>query len=295
MDARLPLHQRIKIYTLNFIFFLIMMPLGVDAKQLKVGQLNTTNKMIILPVTLKEGRTSLGELTIQISPKDEISLLKSALIDILTPHLKPEIIASLGVLNAINDFISIKLIQKQGLDIRFLSGKMELSFFPKADQRPEGNSSFAAKQKVVSENISHPASFSAYVNILAAINNVITDNKSELQPPTLDLEFVARLYDVVLETEANISSTDSNGIYFKRYLFSRRGSRLLYDSPEYALRFQLGDLRSLSNSIRSLPDALGFSVEKSQQKLQPRENIRSTGRSSFQLDRASSVEVRNNG
>ena len=272
------------------------MPLSVDAKQLKLGQLNTTNKVIILSVMLTEaGKIPLGELNIQISPDDEISLLKSALIDLLSPQLKPKLITSLKTLTAINGFISLDAIQKIDLDLRFLSGKMELSFFFTGDQRPEGDISFAAQQKRISENLSTPVNFSAYVNILAAINHVITDNKSELQSPTLNLEFAARLYEVVLETEAAVNSTGSRGIDFKSYLFLRRGSRLIYDYPEQALRFQLGDLRPISNSVRSLPDALGVSVEKSQQKLQPRENIRSTGRSSFQLDRASRVEVRNNG
>jgi outer membrane usher protein len=296
MEVRLSLYQRFTIYSLNLICFLIIMPLNAEAKQPKLGQLNTTDKMIMLPVTLTEaGKSSLGELTIQISPKDEISLLKSALVTILKSHLKPEVLTTLKALDAPKGFILLNSLQKKGFDLQFSSSKMELSFFPKVNQRPEGDSSFAAKQKIVSEDLSYPASFSAYVNLLAAINNVIIDNKSELQSPTLGLEFAASLYGVVLETEATFNSAGSNGIDFKQYLFSRLGSRLIYDLPEYALRFQFGDLRSISSSVKNLPDALGFSVEKSQQKLRPRENIRSTGRSSFQLDRPSTVEVRNNG
>ncbi len=296
MDASLFFCQSFKVYTVNFIFLLIIFPFIVEAKQPKLGQLNTTQKAIILPIMLRDDMgIELGEIKTHISIEDKISLFKLALIKTLKPQLKESVIASLQKTAAIKGYLSLETLQDSGFDIRFLADKMELLFAPKGGQRPDSNLSFSGKKKIISKDLNSPQVFSGYVNILAAINHVITNNKSELQSPSLDLEFAVRLYDVVLETEANVNSIGSSGIDFKQYFFSRQGSRLIYDYPEGSLRFQLGDLRAISNSVRSLPKALGLSVEKSDQKLQPRKNIRSTGRSSFQLDRASTVEVRNNG
>ncbi|MCK5925492.1 MAG: hypothetical protein KAG10_06335 [Methylococcales bacterium] len=131
MDASLFFCQSFKVYTVNFIFLLIIFPFIVEAKQPKLGQLNTTQKAIILPIMLRDDMgIELGEIKTHISIEDKISLFKLALIKTLKPQLKESVIASLQKTAAIKGYLSLETLQDSGFDIRFLADKMELLFAP---------------------------------------------------------------------------------------------------------------------------------------------------------------------
>ena len=76
----------------------------------------------------------------------------------------------------------------------------------------------------------------------------------------------------------------------------QRGPILAFvDRPEQALRYSAGDIVPQTSGLAGVAPILGLSVERSYQLLQPNRIVRPTGRRSFLLERASTIEVYSNG
>ena len=74
-------------------------------------------------------------------------------------------------------------------------------------------------------------------------------------------------------------------------MFYRRGTRLVYDMPDDAIRIRAGDVTPDFSGFQTSTDLLGISATKSYQQLQPGKSIRPTGASSFRIERPSTVDI----
>ena len=254
---------------------------------LSVQRINPTGRNIEMTAPLKFDQFYLGDTIVRISAKDEISIPKDRLAQLITPLLRQEALQSFDALPATDGAILLSALSEKGFSLRFDSGQVALFLSLTVEQRAITNLSGSfSRAKVMSENVSHPANFAGYVNVRAGAdygyNSSTTGGIENLR---LDFQGAIRWFNIVLENEATL---DQDG-------FSRRGTRVVYDIPADALRITAGDIAPIRTGFQGGADILGVSAEKSYQKLQPNQNIRPTGSRSFRIERPSTVDVKVNG
>jgi len=77
--------------------------------------------------------------------------------------------------------------------------------------------------------------------------------------------------------------------------FARQDITLIHDSFKHGIRYALGDVRPTVSNFQVSPDILGLSVERNYQEINPFRNLTPSGRSTFTLDRPSTVSFEING
>jgi outer membrane usher protein len=115
-----------------------------------------------------------------------------------------------------------------------------------------------------------------------------------LESPSFDFDGAIRIGSVVVEAEGTFTTGSVKGFaetYFDEYAFYRRGTRLVYDLPEDALRIRIGDVAPDFSGFQTSPDLFGVSIEKNYSALQPGKSIRPTGQRSFRIERPSNVDI----
>ncbi len=277
-----------------------------DASSIVAGRLNTTGRTIPMSVVLKEAGASMGEIDIKITPQDAVLVSKAALIERLSGRVTPETLAKATGVTDSSGFVAIKDLKAAGLNLEFNSGLLELAFSPTADQRPMGNLSISRPRLSSPDaTLQAPAKVAGFLNIIAGGDYVwgAQGREDGFEAARIDFTGALTFWGLAFENEMtyqgeNASSRDLYGRPLYRFDaegFKRRRSRLVYDIPENQVRIQLGDTDTLATSFQSANSVLGASIEKSPRKLAPGENIRSTGRSSFRIDRPADVDIVVNG
>jgi len=259
-------------------------------------ELNPTGRTLSLIVEIRERDRALGETAVKIAPDDSVSVNKTQFTQACAPLLRDRFAARLRALPATGGFLSLAALNEAGFATRFDPGQMRLQFTPSVKQRPRGTVQIRRSARIGGAKQT-PAPVSGYVNLRAGTDYVSASraNAAGFNPPRANLEAVLRWQDVVFETE--LSYDGAGGDFANRPLdgFSRRGTRVVHDRPEDALRFQAGDINPPVTSFQRGPDLLGFSVERSLRQLRPGENIRPTGERSFRIARPSTVKIEING
>ncbi len=275
--------------------------LPVEAPALR---LNPTGRTLALIVDLREGSRHLGEVSLRIAPDDAISAQRDQLATASAPLLRADSLERLRGLPAAGGFIGLAALRDAGFDYSFDAGAMQLRFVPAPEQRPRGAIRIGPglAREPASASVS-PARISGYLNLRAAADHIADSpaGPGGLRPPRADFEGALRWRSVVLESEATYDGARAyapgpDGADSIAGLgFTRRGTRLLYDRPDDALRLQAGDIDPPVTGIQRGSDMLGVSLEHSLRKLRPGENIRPTGKRSFRLARPSTVKIEMNG
>lgn len=269
-------------------------------------QLNTSNRIVSLPVALKIDGTDAGEVVIRIAQDDRVSVPKAALAERLAQVLDKTARERLLQAGGATAVVPIEQIRAAGFDVMFDARSLELRFLPSSSQRAEGEISLSRSQGFrASATAARPAGVSGFVNIYAGVDHIWGDerNNDGQSSGRLDLQSALRLGSLVIENDAryegNVDVTlcplAAKCTYEHTAGLKRLRSTLVYDQPDDMIRVQVGDVLTSGAGLQRLPDALGVSVEKSPRKLRPGESIRPTGRSSFRLDRAGDVDVVVNG
>jgi outer membrane usher protein len=273
------------------------------AEQPQRTRINPTGRTLSLIVEIRERDHRLGEAAIKIAPDDTLSVNRQQFARATATLLSEAEAARLAALPAKGGFIALTALNHKGFKTRFHPSAMRLQFTPTPEQRPRRSVRLSRSARRAGSATATPARFSGYVNLRAATDYVgaSSGGAAGLSAPRADLETVLRWEDVVLETEltydgAADTAAANDGLAFTGFDgFTRRGTRLVYDRPEAALRFQAGDINPPITSLQRGPDLLGVSVERSPRKLRPGENIRPTGQRSFRLARPATVKIELNG
>jgi outer membrane usher protein len=171
-------------------------------------------------------------------------------------------------------------------------------FEPTVAQKVEGNISIHARApQIDSPNRVDPADFAAFLNLRGGADYVGYSGSGDggVKAPRLDLEGAIRWKDLVLEAEGTYEPDDASFFGQGGAGFKRRGTRLIRDFEDEAIRATAGDIYTLGTAFQATPDILGMSLERSETKLQPGRSTRSTGRRTFRLERPSNVDVVING
>lgn len=287
--------------------------LAQDSPATEVGEmrLNTTGRTIQLPVPLKDGPDDLGDIVLRIDPGDAVSIPKRKLSELLAKTLGEEAIARLNEVGGDQSEVSIAELKAAGFNVSFDTNLLVLVFEPDFEQRGVKELSMGGhRQRSTSSVAAAPASVSGYLNILGGVDHIwdtdpngAVNSGRENTGMRFDLQGVLRAGGLVLENDAVYEGavdftscpTDAVCVYRHQEGIKRRATRIVYDRPEDRVRVQVGDTDTLATSIQNSPSVLGVSVEKSNRKLAPGENVRPTGSRSFQIVRPSDVDVVVNG
>ena len=267
------------------------------------SQINPTGRTLSLIVEIRERDRRLGETAIKITPDDTLSVNRQQFARAADALLSEAEAARLANLPATGGFIALTALKREGFKTSFDASAMRLQFTPTPEQRPRRSVRLSRSARRADGGTATPARFSGYVNLRAATDYVSASpgGATGLSAPRADLETVLRWDDVVFETEltydgAADTAPANPALGFSGFHgFTRRGTRLVHDRPEAALRFQAGDINPPITSLQRGPDLLGVSVERSPRKLRPGENIRPTGQRSFRLSRPATVKIELNG
>ncbi len=260
--------------------------------------LNPTDRTLSLMVEVRERDRRLGDVAVKIAPGDAISLNKEQFARACAPLLRDRVAARLRALPAQDGFFALAALNAAGFETRFDAATMRLQFTPTVKQRPRGAVRIG-RAPAAGGKAEPPATISGYLNLRAGADYVSAPAVAAgFTPPRADLEAVLRWEDVVFETELSYDGGDSTYAplgFSALDGFTRRGSRLVHDRPDDALRLQAGDINPPVTSFQRGPDLLGVAVERSPRKLRPGQNIRPTGERSFRLARPATVKVELNG
>lgn len=269
---------------------------GEQAESAYQTELNPTQRTLSLIVEIRERDRPLGEAAIKIAPDDTVYVNKAQFSAACAALLKERYAASLRALPDADGFLSLAQLDRAGFATRFVVGTMRLQFAPSVEQRPRGTVRVRSRS-VTAPRAKHPARFSGYLNLRAGTDYVSGSGgaTSAFVPPRANLEAVLRWDDVVLETELSYDGAGSTATDESLNGLSRRGTRLVHDRPDDALRFQAGDIDPPVTSFQRGSDLLGLSMERSLRALRPGENIRPTGQRSFRIARPSTVKIELNG
>ncbi len=193
-------------------------------------------------------------------------------------------------------YVALDQLAAHGLALRYDPVGLELQVELQIDERNPSDISFARQEEAGSASLERPAYVSAYVN-MRMITSYVSQSSSGstgVQSPSFDFDAATRFGMAVLEAEGTFNTGDAVGFaqtYFQDYVFYRRGTRLVYDLPEDAIRIKLGDVTPDFTGLQTSTDLLGVTAGTAYAQLQPGKSIRPTGAQSFRIERPSTVDI----
>ncbi len=259
-----------------------------------VPRINPTGRMIELRVPFREGDREIGSVVLRIGADDSLSVTAQGVLPLLEDILDAEVLEAL-VSAAVDGQLTPESFAAADLDLEFDSGLLELRLATPVELRRDRILSLTAED-VVPADITRPNGISGYVNILGGITHS-SDGQDEEQSGlgqftnlTIDLDTALRIFGPVVESEFTIEDTELDG----NRAFFRRGTRVIVDDAEHALRYAGGDLLLSGEGFQDSIDLLGLGLARDFS-LQPTRNVRPTARREFTIERPSTVDVLVNG
>jgi outer membrane usher protein len=266
--------------------------------QTEAPLINPTGRILEMIVPLSYRNFYLGDLSVRLTPQQTVEAPVADLGRAVQELLRPEALQALSEAGGTADHVSLSDLRQAGFDFRFDPAAVGIIFAPTLDQKVEGNISVQARKAVQdSPNAVDPAKLAAFLNLRAATDYIGMSpaGNEGLSAPRLDLEGATSWQGIVVEAETTYEPDDVSIFGRTGQGFKRRGTRLIRDFQEDAIRVSAGDIYPAGAALQSTPDLLGFSIERSYGTLQPGRNIRPTSRRSFRIERPSNVDVEING
>ena len=252
-------------------------------------RINPTGRRIALTIPARDGSTYLGDLPVTIGTDDTLAFPTDRALQLLQPTLAPPVFEALRTKLAGKPAIGPDEFASAGIRTVYDPQKLELRFEIPVDKRASRSVSVSPIDRVGLGTRLKPAQFSAYLNVRSSLDLVESGPSQGLASPIVLLNGATRIGRVVAEADAILSPRSAGAS------FQRLGSRLVYDDLKDLVRVTLGDLQTQSRGFQSAPDVAGIAIMRSYSVLNPQQVIRPRGDQSFQLQRASTVEVVVNG
>jgi outer membrane usher protein len=274
------------------------LPVAAQPRAEAAPPINPTGRTLEMAVPLHTGKFYLGDLEARITPDQKVLVPVKALMAAVAPVLRQDALAALEAAGAGQDHVDLGALGRAGFDFRFDPETVGMRFAPKLDQKAKGNVKLRTRADGPdSPNAAQPAQVSAYLNMRATADYITRtpSGREGARAPRVDLDGAARWRGVVVEAEATYEPDDTSLFGERGEGFKRRGTRIVRDFEEDAVRLSAGDVSPTGTSFQYTPDLLGLSVARSYSTLQPGRNIRATSRRSFRIERPSRVDVQVNG
>lgn len=241
-----------------------------------------------MPVTVLDGQRRIGKAPLRLVPEREPVLIWTKFAALIEPLLNKAALGRLRDALGDQDVVSLIELCRAGLPAKFNATKLNISLDIPLSFRRGGAIALRSNRSPKPEPDTKPAAYSAYANLYFGIDHIAHSDFSApgWSTPDLAIDGALKLDDLVLEGEFSLAHD---------LTFERRTTRLVYDLPEKAMRFKLGDIRAPATPGAVQRDLLGFSVERSYSKLQPGKDTRPNAKRRFVVYQPSDVEVFVNG
>lgn len=272
---------------------------------LEAMRLNPTGRVLMMPMPLKDGDKTLGEVVARINPDDSIWVRKDVVVRLLGDAVKAHVIQSIEQLPDKAGHIEIGALAASGAELRFDQAEVALKIVPKADLRaPQTISLGGGHTGLPSARRVDPAGLSGYLNVTGGVDHLWAREDADAQTGLhFDFQSALRAGQFVLENEAGYDGAvdaedcphEALCTYQHASGFKRRNTRIVYDRPEEALRFQAGDTTTRPAGFQRITEILGVASERAPRTLQPDTANRPTTSHSFIVERPSQAEISVNG
>ena len=241
-----------------------------------------------MPVPLKDGQRLLGKASLHLAPDAPPALQMDEFMPLLEGVIAKKALQT--VKNRVGEAktISLDALCAAGLPAVFDPAQLSVSLdIPLAMRRP-GAISLTSGHRAPPEPNAAPAEFTGFANLYFGIDHVAYSDFSApgWQSPNIALDGAVRWQDLVLEAEFSIAHD---------FTFERRTTRFVYDMPDRALRFKVGDIRMPGTHGHAGRSLLGVSAQRSYAELQPTRQTGPNAERSFVVHQPSEVDVLVNG
>lgn len=268
-------------------------------------RLNSTGRVLMMPMPLKDGDKTLGEVVARINPDDSILVRKDVVVRLVEKSVKPEVVAAIAQLPDSAGHIEIGALAGTGAELRFDQAEVALKIVTKADLRTTQTISLGGGRiGQASARRVDPAGLSGYLNVIGGVDHLWAQDDAAAQTSLhFDLQSAIRAGDFVLENEAGYDgSVDAETCPHEAFCtyqhtsgLKRRNTRVVRDVPDAALRLQAGDTTTRPAGFQRITEILGVAAERSPRTLQPDTANRPTTSQTFIVERPSEAEISVNG
>ena len=240
---------------------------------------------IPLIISAKDGAFLLGDVSVTISADGALRLPAQRILALLDTRLAPDMLAALKTSLLGRSIVTAQDFARSGIEIGFDPQTLELGLSIPSEMRAAREVQVSALDSIRVGDFHRPAQISGYVNFRGALDYLGDGPVTGLQNPNFYIDGAFRLGNIVAESEAFWQAGASGPDV------QRQGSRLVYDDLKDVIRFTVGDLQPVAQSMQVTPNIAGLSMSRSFSALQPERVLRPRGSRSFLLERPASVEI----
>lgn len=249
--------------------------------------INPYDRDIQITAPLQFNQRILGELPVLLTADDRFIISTAEFLDLLAPLLAPDAQAELTALLDGRERFLPEDIAAAGIRLDYDPQLLAVLVLKIAPEKRAMEALYQNGEPEVPGD--RPEDFSAYMNINASASHF--SNRGGFRKPDLFLNGAVRYNNLVLEADAQGRSDFETGAYS----IDRRYARLIYDQPDQARRFMVGDLDPETRGRQGFVNIGGVGVIRQRQKFNSfRNNILSGGRQLL-LQEAATVRVVRNG
>lgn len=219
------------------------------------ARINSSGRNIDLVVPLRD-RFPLGQVAIRITPQDEVFVSAGDVATALSRAATKEFVSRLQTLPALDGYVALTALRELGLAITLDPSTLELVSNLDVSARPVQNLSmgFATQGRPPAPDQSGP--FSVFLAYQATLDWAHKGFRTGLRAPRIDMRLDGRIRGAVaFENELTYDGDAAHE-------FTRFGSRLIYDRPDWDIRFKAGDQISTPVGFQTASDVLGFGAQR---------------------------------
>ena len=246
---------------------------------------------IELVVPVRE-RGPLGQATVLLGANEAVKVRAADLIGLLSRIITPEAVLALNQAADAQGYLTAQAVEPTGFDFVFDPGLLDIAVTIPLEARQRQTLGFGFDANTEAPTVtSTPSVFAAYVNYRASLDYLhknLGGRGAGIQSPRFDLDVNGTVDAVAFENLLTIDPDADVAV-------QRNASRLIFDQPDKALRWTLGDLLPEGTSFQSASDIAGLSVARLYSLRTNDRFVTSRSSRSVTLREQSTVEIRVNG
>jgi len=252
--------------------------------------INPTGRTVDLVVPLRS-TTPLGQVAIRLTADNQIFISASDVANAISRIATPETIAAINALSATDGYVPIAALAQSGLNLTYDPAELELVLSLSSTARVRGLIDFGYQNGLTPISPDDSAPFAVFLSYNASLDYVhqASSGGTGLQSPRVDMNLNGRIARAfTFENELSYDGNQSPG-------FARLGSRLIYDRPDWQMRFTAGDQIPVQAGFQDATDVLGIGVSHRVQVFRPDQVVASSSSRTVTLREAATVTVVVNG
>ena len=255
-----------------------------------VPAINPTGKTIDLIVPLR-ATTPLGQVAIRLTADNRVLVSAADLANAVARIATPEALAAINGATPTDGYIPLDMLAHAGLNLTYDPAQLELVLNLSATAKVRGLIDMGFQTESAPPQPDDSSPFAAYIAYNASLDYVhkAGSGPTGLRSPRVDVNFNGRIgHQFAFQNEL---SYDGDAVT----PFARQGSRIIYDRPDWAMRFTLGDQLPVQAGFQDSTDVLGVGVSHRVEVFRPDQVLASSSSRAITLREAANVTVLING